>query len=66
MEELRAVHCRQTGGEVMLVAQEGKVSRWKMSLPVVLRKRVTIPTQRRFMRTPVSTMWYTFMTHPQA
>ena len=39
----------------MLVAQEGKVSRWKMSLPVVLRKRVTIPTPRRFMRTPVST-----------
>lgn len=52
---LRGDHCRHTGSEVRLPAQEGKESKWKMSLPVVLRARVTIPTHMTFIRRPVST-----------
>lgn len=39
----------------MLPAQAGKVSKSNMSLPVVLRVSVTMPTQRMFINSPVNT-----------
>ena len=48
-------HWRHTGSEVRFPAQDGKLSKLKMSLPVVLRARVAMPTQKMFMSSPVNT-----------